>query len=90
LGVKDSKQINEISNKIMQAYNGGGVRAAAGVFYKVAQPKMKHLSKEQYISLCVSYFKHYTAAMEAGRPFDFHGGNFGFRQRSDVPAPFDI
>jgi hypothetical protein len=90
LGVKDSKQINEISNKIMQAYNGGGVRAAAGVFYKVAQPKMKHLSKEQYISLCEAYFKHYSAAMSGGKPFDFHGGNFGFRQKSDVPAPFDI
>ncbi len=90
LGVKDSKQINEITNRIMQAYNGGGVRAAAGVFYKVAQLKMKHLSKEQYVSLCETYFKHYAAAMSAGKPYDFHGGNFGFRQKSDVPAPFDI
>lgn len=90
LGMKDSKQINEIANRILQAYNGGGVRAAAGLFYKVAESKMAHFSKEQYILFCEEYFKQYSNAMKRGIPFDFHGGNFGFRPGSDTPASFDI
>lgn len=90
IDIKDRKQINEIINKIMQAYNGGGVRAAAGVFYKVAEPKMAHFSKEQYILFCEEYFKQYSNSMKRHIPFDFHGGNFGFRPGSDTPASFDI
>jgi len=84
------KDQTELASKIIQAFVGGGVKAAAGVFYKFAQPKIQHLSKEQYIALCEEYFKHYSTSMKQGTPFDFHGGNFGFRQNSDMPASFDI
>ena len=64
--------------------------AVAGIFYKIAKDKIQYLSKEQFVLLFEEYFRQLLDAKKRGVPFDFHGGNFGFRSQSDIPMPYDI
>lgn len=76
-------------NKLIELYDKNLIEHVARLFYKFNEQEFLFLSRDQFVALFKEYHDRAIEARDAGVPFDFHGGNFGYRKKSDVPLPFD-
>lgn len=76
--------------KLMKIAKHSTVENLAKAFYKIKESTISYCSRDQYIFLVKEYYRQILAAKKDGRRPDFHGGNFGFRPKSDIPLSFDV
>lgn len=86
----NSSLSDEQIQSLVDVFEKSSIENVARLFYKLKGNDIHMLSRDQFVALFKEFYEQAIAARKAGRPFDFHGGNFGFRPKSDVPLPFDI
>jgi hypothetical protein len=76
--------------KMLKIAKYSTIENLARAVYSLGSAFIKHSSREQFVLLSKEYYKQYSFSKENDSAFDFHGGNFGFRPKSDVPLSFDV
>lgn len=77
-------------NKLVHIFKSSTIENVAKYFYGEKKDKFEHLSRDQFVGLFKEIYEQMLSSVKAGRSVDLHGGNFGFRPKSDVPISFDI
>lgn len=96
--IKNTKKAGSMSTgtksaeykKIINIFENSTIENVAKYLYGLKTNFINHLSRDQYVAMFKEIYDQGKASVKAGRTMDLHGGNFGFRPKSDTPISFDI